>query len=217
MDPDLLQEIAIRVPIVLLSLSVHESAHAWVADRCGDPTARLEGRITLNPLAHLDPMGTLCMIWARFGWAKPVPVNPYNLRNPRRDDILVSAAGPASNFAMALGFGIVFRIVAAVFGPALTAPNPPFIPWLIVHMALEGVVLSCALGIFNLVPIFPLDGSHVLKGLLPPHLGEKYESLNPVMPIALLILVFSNQLGVLIGPPIFLLVSLFTGIPMSHM
>lgn len=196
----------------LFALSIHECAHAWMADRCGDPTARYAGRITLNPLAHLDLMGTLCILFAPIGWGKPVPVNPYNLRNPRRDDILVSAAGPVSNFLMAFVCGIVFRVLVLASGGVLPAKEANFALWFLASLSLKGVLVACGLGVFNLVPLFPLDGSHILKGLLPTDLAVKYESLNPLMPVVLLILIFTGQLLYVVLPPIYFLVSLFTGL-----
>lgn len=210
------QEIAIRVPVVLFALSLHESAHAWVADRCGDPTARLLGRVSLNPLAHLDPIGTLCMIMTRFGWAKPVPVNPFNLRNPRRDDILVSAAGPASNLLMGVVCGLAFRLCWRILHSPWVGQEPGPVLVLLGRLTLEGVWVSCALGVFNLIPLFPLDGSHILKGLLPREMAIRYEALNPVMPLLLLVIVFTGGLGFVLGPPVVFLVSLFAGLPVFH-
>jgi len=197
--------------VVLFALTVHEVAHAWVADKCGDPTARLEGRITLNPLPHLDPIGTICIMFGPIGWAKPVPVNPYNLRNPRRDDILVSAAGPAANFLMAIACAFIFRLLVVFANGAMPTQESNFLLWFALHLSYQGIEVACCLAIFNLIPIFPLDGSHVLKGLLPTDLAIKFEGLNPIMPIVLLALVLSGMLGPILLPPIQFLVSLLTG------
>jgi len=186
-----------------------------MADRCGDSTARQMGRVTLNPLAHLDPIGTLCILFAPIGWGKPVPVNPYNLRNPRRDDILVSAAGPVSNFLMAIACGILFRIIVAIHGGSLPPREASFALWFVWSVALQGVIVACGLGLFNLIPVFPLDGSHILKGLLPTELAIKFERLNPIMPIVLLVMIFSGVLGYVVFPPIYFLVTLLTGISFS--
>lgn len=211
-----LDTIAIRIPVILFAISIHECAHAWMADRCGDPTARYAGRITLNPLAHLDPMGTICMVFFRFGWGKPVPVNPYNLHNPRRDDVLVSAAGPVSNFIMALVCGIAYRVCRMAFlGNAGYVPprDGPVLPWFLCRLTIEGVFMACALGLFNLIPVFPLDGSHILKGLLPTELAIRYEGMNQFGWILLMLIIFTGGTSLILGPPLMFLVSLFAGIP----
>jgi len=142
---------------LLAAITVHEFAHAWAADRLGDPTPRLQGRLTLNPLAHLDPMGTLMLILFRFGWGKPVVFDPYNLENPKKDSALISLAGPASNFLLAIILAIILRLTMTPFSPfaLLASLIPPFI------------FLNIILGLFNLIPIHPLDGGKILVGLLP--------------------------------------------------
>jgi len=148
----------------LISLSVHEMAHAYIGDKLGDPTARLMGRVTLNPLAHLDPVGTLLPIMLLiigspvvFGWGKPVRFDPYNLRNPKRDAAIISFAGPAANLLMAILFAIIIRV------GLLTGALSPIVESLLVPF----VVLNVTWGLFNLIPIHPLDGGKVLTGLLP--------------------------------------------------
>jgi Zn-dependent protease len=156
----------------LLAITIHEAAHAWMADRLGDPTARLMGRLTLNPLAHIDLYGTvlfpLMLILLRFpiifGWAKPVRYDPYNLANPRRDSALISLAGPLSNLALATTAAIVLRIISTPFSPFLFFSG--FLSYLI--------LINIALAIFNLLPIHPLDGGKILVGLLPQK--EAYEA-----------------------------------------
>lgn len=134
---------------LLIALSFHESAHAFVANRLGDPTARLAGRLTLNPFAHLDPWGTLALILFRVGWGKPVPINPANFRSPRRDSILVALAGPLSNLIVASFFAILYRNL-----PSLGS----------LHLLLSMIILiNILLAVFNLIPIPPLDGSRILK------------------------------------------------------
>ena len=158
---------------MLVAISVHEAAHAWMAERLGDPTAKLQGRLTLNPLAHLDPIGTLMILLFRFGWGKPVPVDEYNLRYPRRDEALISLAGPASNLVSASLLAILTRITSFYF-------------WLI-----PIIVLSVSLAIFNLIPIHPLDGGKILVGLLPHRLADEVEGvLNQYGFILLIFLVF---------------------------
>jgi len=168
--------IAISLPSLiisfLLAITIHEAAHAWMADRLGDPTARLMGRLTLNPLAHIDLYGTvlfpLMLILLRFpiifGWAKPVRYDPYNLANPRRDSALISLAGPLSNLTLATAAALVLRIISTPFSPLLFFSS--FLSYLI--------LINVALAIFNLLPIHPLDGGKILVGLLPQK--EAYEA-----------------------------------------
>ena len=169
----------------LLALSAHEFAHAWMADRCGDPTARMYGRLTLNPLKHLDPVGTLFMLLLGFGWARPVPVNPYNFRDLRRDDLKVSLAGVTMNMILFV-LGFIATSVIAILAIAKTGQadffelvrytvnlNPDFvsamlgaIPGYIYQMLVYFVYVNISLAIFNLLPVPPLDGYHVLNDLL---------------------------------------------------
>lgn len=146
---------------LLLSLAIHEFAHAWVADHFGDPTPRMQGRVTLNPLAHLDPLGTLALLLVRFGWGKPVEVDPFNFKNPVRDMAIVAFAGPLTNITLA---GLLAALVHLV-------PLPEFIMYALVEVAVINVVLA----IFNLVPVYPLDGSKIVLALLPRTLGLEYE------------------------------------------
>lgn len=154
---------------VIVAITIHEFAHAWMANRLGDPTARLEGRLTLNPIKHLDPLGTLVMVVSifaagmGFGWGRPVPVNPYNLKH-KNGDMWVSLAGPFSNFILALAIALVFALI-----PATIASG-----WSLDFVNLIRILISVnvALGIFNLLPIPPLDGSKVLFSLLPPGKNE---------------------------------------------
>lgn len=157
-------EIIIWIVAFAITITVHEAAHAWMADKLGDPTARLDGRLTLNPIKHYDPIGTtllLVLVIARafgipvipFGWAKPVRIDPYNFKNPQKDSALVSLAGPLTNFVLASILAIVVRI---------------FPSDLVFNIFYPVVLLNIALGVFNLIPIHPLDGGKVLVGLLPP-------------------------------------------------
>src|SRR3989344_6794656 len=142
---------------LILAIPIHEFAHALVANRLGDPPPRLQGRLTLNPLALLDPVGTLMLLLVKIGWGKPVQFDPYNLANPKRDTAIISFAGPLSNLLLASLLAIVLRFVTNPFSPAYSLANiiPPFI------------FLNVVLAIFNLVPIHPLDGGKILVGLLP--------------------------------------------------
>jgi len=157
----------IWVAALLVAITVHECAHAWTADRLGDPTARLAGRITLNPLAHLDPLGTLMILLFRFGWGKPVPFDPFNLRNPRRDAALISFAGPAANLILAIILASIIRFAYLIVGPGAYLAEQILTPF---------IFLAVALGIFNLIPIHPLDGGKILIGLLPQRIAYKWDA-----------------------------------------
>ena len=180
----------ILLPILLFSIIIHECAHGWVAERCGDPTARLSGRLTLNPLPHIDLMGTivlpLLLVMTRspiiFGWAKPVPVNFANLRNPKQDMIWVALAGPASN--------IIFALLCAVALKLGIGTLHPIVSFLLAYV----VFINLLLAIFNLVPIPPLDGSKILMGLLPPQQAYSYSRIEPFGFIIIIGLLFMGFL-----------------------
>jgi Zn-dependent protease len=193
----------------LFAISIHESAHAWMANRCGDPTARMLGRITLNPIPHIDPFGTLLLPaigliagGAVFGWAKPTPVDPRNFRNPMWDDILTSVAGPVSNF-LVVAVAILLMAIIAVsspFGrslvqsqavwhrvPALAdGSNSILIP--VTQFLYEMIFINVILAVFNLIPVPPLDGSHVLRHFLPDGARRVYDQLGWYALIALVVL-----------------------------
>lgn len=184
---------------LVIAVTIHEFAHAWVADRLGDPTPRLAGRLNLNPLSHLDPLGTLMLLVARFGWGKPVPVDSFNLKNPRRDTALVSLAGPMSNFILA---------------SLLAIPLKSFIlpPLLFIFLS-SLIIINISLGVFNLLPIPPLDGSKILFGFLPERQASEWESLlNQYSSILLILLIIpfggSSFASRLIGPIINFVLSL---------
>ncbi len=194
---------AIPFAIVLGSLTVHEAAHAWSADRLGDPTARMLGRTSLNPMVHIDLIGTILLPLVAvmsnlpiIGWAKPVPVNISRLGHPRRDFTLVAAAGPASNLALALIGASVIRV--AVAPEALTSGHP----------LVQIVLINVLLAVFNLVPVPPLDGGNVLAGLLPPSAADVFVRLRPYGFLVLYALVLTGVLSMLIIPPAFFLVRL---------
>lgn len=156
-----LRELLLLIPVILLALSLHECAHGWTAERLGDPTARALGRVTLNPLKHLDPLGTVLMFVANFGWAKPTPVDPRRFRRPRRDMMWVSLAGPAANFLLGGGCALAVRLLVenGLAGPGIGGS--------FLSLAWLGLHLNLALAFFNLLPLHPLDGSKIVSGLLP--------------------------------------------------
>lgn len=193
----MLQQLVLMVPAILLAVTVHEVAHGWTADKLGDPTARLAGRLTLNPLVHLDPIGALMFIVARFGWAKPVPVNSANLRHPLRDMVWVAAAGPAANFLLAALSLVVFRWTTAMDLPFVTVPVREICRW--------SYILNLNLAAFNLIPIPPLDGSQILKGFLPRGALLSYERLEPYGFIVLVLFLVSGFAGAVLGPLVGLL------------
>jgi Zn-dependent protease len=185
---------ALMVVVLLFSIIVHEVAHGYVALLNGDPTARMLGRITLNPVPHIDPVGSillplmLLISQSSFliGWAKPVPVNPLNYRNYRWGEFAVSAAGPVSNLVLAAIFSVVLR---------LGLENPGLI-----QLAYYGVSINILLALFNLIPIPPLDGSHILALVLPRELARLYSYLQPVGFILILILMFTGILWAILMP-----------------
>ncbi len=204
--PDIGQ-LLIILPVLLLSLTIHEAAHAATADWYGDPTARRLGRLSLNPAVHVDPVGTVILpllgILAGgfvFGWAKPVPVNPANLRQPRRDFLVIAAAGPASNILLAIGAS---WLLGAVPG-GLTAADG--VAGGVATFAFAMLQLNLLLAVFNMIPVPPLDGGNVLAGLLPEWLADPYDRLvRPYGFLILLVLMATGWLYRLIGPPMSLL------------
>jgi Zn-dependent protease len=197
-----LQALILKVPALLLAVTVHEVAHGWVADRLGDPTARLQGRLTLNPLPHIDPVGAIAFVVAGFGWAKPVPVDARHLRHPIRDMAMVAAAGPLSNFAVAF----VARLTFEVLRDGLTSP---FLALPVLGILRWTYLFNLALGVFNLLPLPPLDGGHFLPYLLPRGSWTALRTLEQYGPILLLVLVVSGAAAFLIGPVIGVLDSLY--------
>ncbi len=204
-EPDFVKKAIIAAPAILFSLTVHEYFHAWTAHKFGDDTAKDMGRLTLNPMAHLDLLGTISLFISgfRFGWAKPVPVNPFNLRNPRVADTWIAAAGPISNLGLALIFGIIFR---ALMEMQVNVPEA------IVLFLYLSVTINVSLAFFNLVPLYPLDGSHVLRNMLPPSLEEAYSKLDTIAPILLMVLAFSGAIWVVLGPIVGAVIALIIGI-----
>ncbi len=171
---------------LIVSLSIHEFAHAIVADKLGDDTPRLLGRVTLNPKAHLDPIGSLLLLFAGFGWGKPVPFNPINLSNPKRDSALIAFAGPLSNFLMAISLSLVLNIISenSIIGTFLFFT----------------IFYNVVLGVFNLLPVHPLDGFKVVAGLLPTNLYLQWMQMQRYGIFILLLLVVTGTISVVIMP-----------------
>jgi Zn-dependent protease len=197
-------QVFISFIVLLFSLTVHEMAHAWTADRLGDPTARLLGRVSLNPIVHADPIGTvffplIAMITGAplIGWAKPVPVNVRQLRHHRRDYVLVAAAGPASNLIMALTAGCLLAVLPispqTLDHANVSAPLATFLS--------QAMRLNVLLAVFNMIPIPPLDGGNVLAGLLPTHLAGIFNQIRPYGFILLYALILTGGFDALVVPP----------------
>ena len=197
----------VNLVVLFFSLSLHESAHAWSAERFGDPTGRLLGRVSLNPLVHVDPIGTVVFPLVGmlsggviFGWAKPVPVDTSRLRDPKKAQMIVSAAGPLSNLLAAVVFGLGLRILLGL--PA------GFASWLAEPLQLilrSGLYLNVILAVFNLLPIPPLDGSWILSGLLPKPLDRVVEMVRPFGFLLLLLFLFSGLFSAVLRPVMSLL------------
>jgi Zn-dependent protease len=194
----------VRIPVLLFAITIHEYAHGRAALRLGDPTAKYMGRLSLNPLPHIDPFGAICLFLFNFGWAKPVPVNPRYFRNIRRDTVIMSLWGPLANITAAFLAGIVIRYL--------------LFPWeLYLKTLLYLILMNLGLGLFNLLPIPPLDGSHILENLLPPSAAQKYREFGRYGPIVLIGIIMLDNFAhtgiigrILIGP-MFHLAHLFAG------
>jgi Zn-dependent protease len=205
----LYQKIAVLALPILFAITVHEAAHGWMAKRLGDRTAEMLGRVSLNPLKHIDPIGTILvpllvffMSGFVFGWAKPVPVNYRNLHNPRRDSALVALAGPGANLFMALLWAL-----AILLGIALLESIQWFAVPLIL-MGVAGVLFNTVLMALNLLPILPLDGGRVLSALLPPKMAQAYSGLEGYGLIIVVILLATGLLGYVLWPLVGLTISL---------
>ena len=179
------------LPGIIIAMVIHEYAHARVAVALGDFTPRMMGRLTLSPMAHLDPIGLLMLLVAHFGWAKPVQINPYNFENPRRDDILVSVAGPAANLITAF-----VTMLLIVFMAKLDLPMSDGM-YLVFNFIM---IININFAIFNMLPIPPLDGSHILKQLLPYELSQKYEELERYSILFLIIILMTPILSYVFVP-----------------
>ena len=195
-------ELIASLTLLAIAVTIHEFAHGWTAYKLGDSTAKYSGRLTLNPLAHIDPFWTVLLplflflsTGGRFvfGAAKPVPINYWSLKNPKRDIILIGASGPLANFLLAAFLGIIMRFTAH-----------PLVTGLFTNL----IVINLVLGVFNLIPIPPLDGSRIVTGLLPHNLSLKYASLEPYGFFIVMALVAVRALDVIVWPLVYLLVRL---------
>lgn len=201
----LVQTITVWIVPVLLSITLHEAAHAWVASLCGDTTAKMLGRLSMNPFRHVDPMGTVLVpimiavlsgFHFVFGWAKPVPINWFQLRRPRRDMALVALAGPFANILMALLWASCIKV------GEILSPSTSTLALYMVLTGQAGILINLVLAFLNLIPIPPLDGSRVVTSLLPPKMTISYSKIEPYGFFIILILLLTGIIGMLIGQPI---------------
>ena len=194
----LVQKIAVWALPVLLAITLHEAAHAWVANQCGDPTAKMLGRLSINPFRHIDRVGTvivpllvafLTQFHFIFGWAKPVPINWNQLRKPRRDMALVALAGPGSNIAMAILWAIFFKVATMLH------PQTSVMSYFLLLSSQAGVLINLVLAFLNLIPVPPLDGSRIVSSLLPPKQARLYARIEPFGFLILLVLLLTGVLS----------------------
>ena len=185
-----LAELLLSLPAVLWAITFHEFCHGYAAYRLGDPTAMRSGRLTLNPLAHLDPVGALLLLVARFGWAKPVPIDPRYFKNPARDMVIVSLAGAAGNIATAFVAGLFMRLM----------PKAILLNYAVLNFMVLMVFINLGLAVFNLLPIPPLDGSKILYVLLPPRWMEAYYKLERYGMLILMVLVIFGVVQQVMSP-----------------
>lgn len=208
LEISIVQKIVAWVLPVLFAITVHETAHGWMALQLGDKTAMMLGRLTLNPLKHIDPLGTILipglmymMAGFMFGWAKPVPITWQNLRQPKRDMVFVAAAGPASNLIMAILWALVIRIGLALGDAGLA----------LVFMGVAGIFINCILMVLNLLPLPPLDGGRVMTGLLPGPMAYRFSRIEPYGFFILIGLMVTGLLGVILWPVVEFFIGLMAG------
>jgi Zn-dependent protease len=180
---------------LVVSITVHEFAHAFAADRLGDPTPSLQGRLTLNPRAHLDPIGTLMILFIHFGWGKPVQFDPFNLRNPRRDAAVISLAGPAANLIMAVISSAMLRLITSLFFVSQTGILVLLLP-VLASFLYTMIILNITLAIFNLIPVHPLDGFKIVGGFLPEQSARQWQELESYGLIFLIFLILPLSGGI---------------------
>ncbi|MGR9099252.1 MAG: site-2 protease family protein [Gammaproteobacteria bacterium] len=205
----LIQRIVVWLLPVLFAITVHEVAHGWMAKRCGDKTAWMLGRLTLNPIKHIDPIGTILVPGILlisftgfiFGWAKPVPVVARNLKNPKRDMAYVAAAGPVSNLLMALAWALIARLGVVIEAEFISLP--------LIYMGVAGISINLVLALLNLLPIPPLDGSRILASLLPARWAWQYNRLERFGLLFLLLLLATGGLQTVLGYPLYVIQNFF--------
>lgn len=211
-SPDLIQALAVMAIPLLFAITLHEVAHGWVASLCGDQSARMLGRLTVNPIKHIDIIGTIIvpivtMLSAGivFGWAKPVPVNPKGLRHPRRDMAFVALAGPGANLLMAIAWGLIGKLGLIAEGMGNVWLGVP-----LYYMGQYGIMINVVLGVLNLIPLPPLDGGKVLASLLPPRSAYYFSRIEGYGFIILVLLIITGVLFKVIGPPVMSIVRLIS-------
>lgn len=182
---------------LLIAITIHEFSHALTADKLGDPTASIEGRLSLNPLKHLDPIGTLMLLFFKFGWGKPVPFDPFNLRHPKRDAALISLAGPASNLILAIGCSLILNLIPTAFITSV--------------ILIPLIIMNINLAIFNLLPVPPLDGAKILYGFLPRAWADEYndfmKSYGSILLILLILPIGGSSLAINLIMPVINLIT----------
>lgn len=208
----LVQRIVVWLLPVVFAITVHEVAHGWMAKQFGDKTADRQGRLTLNPLKHIDPVGTIIVPGLLlitftgfiFGWAKPVPVDARNFKNPKKAMAIVALAGPLSNLLMAVAWALLARVGVAI--------NMEFVSMPLIYSGVAGITINLVLALINMLPIPPLDGSRILTGLLPDYWAWRYNQLERWGFLILLVLLVTNTLGMILGYPLYYAQQLFFGL-----
>lgn len=199
----LVQRIVVWILPVVFAITVHEVAHGWIAKQYGDKTAYQQGRLTLNPLKHIDPWGTIIIPGLLlisftgfiFGWAKPVPVDARNFKNPKKAMMMVALAGPLANLLMAIGWALLARVGVAVEMEFISLP--------LIYSGVAGITINLVLALINLLPIPPLDGSRIVSGLLPDYWAWRYNQLERYGFLILLLLLMTNSLGLILAYPMY--------------